>query len=884
MRLQAIIDLGKGLRAERDTNYQNTTHPDGLDAFIDDWQCTYYAFVEDTELKPIVTQIRGYYAFDHATRSERINTAITILRMLYRALESKTVQQTQQPVMQTMSPINTDVVPTIEIPNSSTQLADPTPSVSKNPPKRATKRNDKATSNGPVTLNSPLKFAPGITPSMARAFSRLGVKTIRDMLHHYPFRYDDFSKRTTIEDVRPGEVVSIIARVIETKTFTMRNGSMGLNVHVEDDTGMLKLVFFGQRWLIKQLQPGMSIMVSGKIEVFAGMRQMSSPKWQPYEPPRETPSVAEVDDTQIIDNDELIHVGRMVPIHPLTTGLADRGARTVIKHIVDTYADQLADPLPDSVRQRAGLIDLTSAIKRIHFPQTNDDVVAAKTRLGFDEFLIIQLGVLQRRISWQGTPGYPMPYNADAHHALLSALPFALTNAQNRALGEIFADINTTIPMARLLQGDVGSGKTAVAAAAALQAIANGYQAAIMAPTEILAEQHYHGLSNLLGPISVRRTSQWQESIDDDRRTRLAEIQQLLGMDPNQSDGVRIALLTGSLGAKDRRRVLEGVARGEIDLIVGTHALISEGVQYLKLGFVVIDEQHRFGVEQRQRLKDKGHNPHMLVMTATPIPRTLTMTIYSDLDVSVLDELPPGRQEIATKRIANSDRPKAYAHIRKQVAAGRQAFVICPLVEESDKSDLPSAEEMFEKLQHEVFPDLRVSLIHGKMNAKDKDAIMVAFRNHEADILVATAVIEVGIDIPNASTIMIEGADRFGLAQLHQFRGRVGRGAHKSYCILVSDNDSETTEKRLTAMVELRDGFALAEKDLEIRGPGEFFGTRQSGVPDLKIAQLTDTRLLQATQLEARTILRKDPELSLIEHALLRAQVEDFLARAVDAN
>ncbi|MFN5060960.1 MAG: ATP-dependent DNA helicase RecG [Chloroflexota bacterium] len=867
MRRQAIVDLGKGLRAERESDYQNTAHPDGLDAFVDDWQCTYHAFVDDTELKPIVAKIRGYYAFDRTTRINRIDTAIAVLRMLYRATESTTPAQ---PTVQTPPPATPYVEPPVVMPDPPALPVDvPAPSVQKTPTKRATKRSDKTSSDGPITLNSPLKGVPGITPSLAHAFSRLGVKTIRDMLHHYPFRYDDFSKRTTIGDLRPGEVATVIASITEVKAFTMRNGSTGVNVQLEDETGILKLVFFGQRWLLRQLQPEMSIMVSGKVELFGGMRQMSSPDWQPYQP---------------LSAEELIHVGRLVPVHPLTKGLAERSARTTIKHIVDTYADQIADPLPDTVRQRAGLIELASAIKQIHFPQTNDDVIAARTRLGFDEFLTIQLGVLQRRISWQGTPGYAMPYNTDAHDALLSALPFTLTNAQNRALGEIFADINTTIPMARLLQGDVGSGKTAVAAAAALQAIANGYQAAIMAPTEILAEQHYRGLSNLLGHISVRRSREWQEQLGDDRRTRLAEIQQLLGMDPNQSDGVRIALLTGSLGAKERRRVLEGVARGEVDLVVGTHALISEGVQYLRLGLVVIDEQHRFGVEQRQRLKDKGHNPHMLVMTATPIPRTLTMTIYSDLDVSILDELPPGRQEIATKRITNSDRPKAYAHIRKQIAAGRQAFVICPLVEESDKSDLPSAEEMYEKLQHEVFRDLRVSLIHGKMSAKDKDAIMVAFRNHEADILVATAVIEVGIDIPNASTIMIEGADRFGLAQLHQFRGRVGRGAHKSYCILVSDSDSESTEKRLTAMVELKDGFALAEKDLEIRGPGEFFGTRQSGMPDLKIAQLTDTRLLQAAQLEARTILREDPDLSHIAHALLRAQVEDFWARAVDAN
>ena len=855
MRRQAIIDLGKGLRAERESDYQNTAHSDGLDAFVDDWLCTYHSFADDGELKPIIAKIRGYYALDRTTRINRIDTAITVLRMLYRATESATTPTEQAP-----PPANTHVEPAVVMPPP---LA--LPAAKKTPTKRA----NKAPSDGPVTLNSHLKVVPGISPSLAQAFSRMGIKTIRDMLHHYPFRYDDFSKRTTIGELRPGEIATVIASITEVKSFTMRNGSTGVNVQLEDETGILKLVFFGQRWLLRQLKPEMSIMVSGKVELFGGIRQMSSPDWQPYQP---------------LSAEELIHVGRLVPVHPLTKGLAERSARTTIKHVVDTYADQLADPLPSAVRQRAGLIDLASAIKYIHFPQTNDDVIAARTRLGFDEFLTIQLGVLQRRISWQGDPGYAMPYNAEAHDALLSALPFALTNAQNRALGEIFVDINTTIPMARLLQGDVGSGKTAVAAAAALQAIANGYQAAIMAPTEILAEQHYRGLSNVLGQISVRRSNEWQEAIDDERLSRLAEIQLLLGMNPNQSDGVRIALLTGSLGAKERRRVLEGVARGEVDLVVGTHALISEGVQYLKLGLVVIDEQHRFGVEQRQRLKDKGHNPHMLVMTATPIPRTLTMTIYSDLDISVLDELPPGRQAIATKRITNSDRTKAYAHIRKQIAAGRQAFVICPLVEESDKSDLPSAEEMYEKLQHEVFPDLRVSLIHGKMSAKDKDAIMVAFRNHEADILVATAVIEVGIDIPNASTIMIEGADRFGLAQLHQFRGRVGRGAHKSYCILVSDNESESTDKRLKAMVELRDGFALAEKDLEIRGPGEFFGTRQSGIPDLKIAQLTDTRLLQAAQLEAKTILRADPDLSHIAHAVLREQVEAFWARAVDAN
>jgi ATP-dependent DNA helicase RecG len=368
--------------------------------------------------------------------------------------------------------------------------------------------------------------------------------------------------------------------------------------------------------------------------------------------------------------------------------------------------------------------------------------------------------------------------------------------------------------------------------------------------------------------------------------SELDEIRRILGLSPEDDaggQGVRVALLTGSLGAKDRRKVLEAIARGEVDLVVGTHALITESVRYHALGVVIVDEQHRFGVEQRQRLKDKGFNPHMLAMTATPIPRTLTLTIYGDLDSSVLDELPPGRQEIRTRWISSVERDKAYKHMRREIAAGRQAFVVCPLVDESEKVDLPSAEEMYVKLGADIFPDLKVGLIHGKMSAREKDQIMVSFRNREYDILVATAVIEVGIDIPNATTMLIEGADRFGLAQLHQFRGRVGRGSHASFCVLVSDKDNEVTTQRLEAMETTTDGFKLAEIDLELRGPGEFLGTRQSGTPDLKVAQLADTRLLYAANAEARKILEQDPQLSQPEHALLKAKVDAFWQDALKA-
>ncbi|MEI7771180.1 MAG: ATP-dependent DNA helicase RecG, partial [Chloroflexales bacterium] len=416
------------------------------------------------------------------------------------------------------------------------------------------------------------------------------------------------------------------------------------------------------------------------------------------------------------------------------------------------------------------------------------------------------------------------------------------------------------------------------------------FQGALMAPTEILAEQHYKGLKKLLGRVRVPRQARqeaegggWRERMSPEEAAQLAEIKALLGMtaeDDMDGQGVRVALLTGSLGAKERRRVLEGIAKGEVDLVVGTHALITESVQYHSLGLAVVDEQHRFGVEQRQSLRDKGFNPHLLVMTATPIPRTLTMTIYGDLDTSVLDELPPGRQVIRTRWIERGDRDKAYRHMRKEIEKGRQAFVICPLVEESEKIDLPSVEEMYERLQSEVFPDLRVALLHGKMLPREKDQVMVAFRDHAYDILVATAVIEVGIDIPNASTILIEGAERFGLSQLHQFRGRVGRGQHQSFCILIPHKANESSVERLEALAQTSDGFKLAEIDLQLRGPGEFFGTRQSGTPDLKVAQLADTRLLVAARTAAEAILADDPQLARSEHALLKQKVDAFWVEA----
>jgi ATP-dependent DNA helicase RecG len=841
----AIIQLGRVLAEEERRGFDNGAVAAGLGAFLARWRQAANGALAYEPVQHALKLLEDYDTLDIVARRARVGIALAGLRALFRGRKPEARGQ--------VTGSGKTARPGDE--GAARPAAGPKPQVA----------------SQPLTLDASIEAVPGIGRANAQAFRRLGVRTVHDLLYHFPHRYDDYSRQKKIGELEIGAVETVVGVVTDVRTFAMRAGQ-GLEVTVEDETGVLKAVFFRQPWIAKQLPAGTRVVLSGKVTLdsYRGVRQMSAPQWEPF------------------TEDELIHTGRLVPVHPLTKGLVERNARRIIKQVVDRAAPLVPEYLPAAVRERAGLLPLPEALAQIHFPSDAQQLQRARVRLGFDEFLFIQLGVLQRRVLWQGERGHPMTFHEDVHAAFLATLPFGLTGAQQRAIAEIAQDIARPVPMARLLQGDVGSGKTVVAAATALQAVANGFQAAIMAPTEILAEQHYKGLKALLRQVRVPR-GQGPAAGDHARQAplaELAEIRRLIGMDDAddlEGQGVRVALLTGSLGAKDRRKVLEAISRGEVDVIIGTHALISENVRYHALGLVVVDEQHRFGVEQRQRLRDKGFNPHMLVMTATPIPRTLTLTIYGDLDTSVLDELPPGRQEIKTRWITTAEREKAYKHIRQQIARGRQAFVICPLVEESEKVDLPSAEEMHARLAGEVFPDLRVALIHGKMLPREKDQVMLAFRNGEYDLLVATAVIEVGIDVPNAATILIEGADRFGLAQLHQFRGRVGRGEHQSYCILVSDRDNEVTRQRLEAMETTTDGFKLAEIDLQLRGPGEFFGTRQSGTPDLKIAQLADTRLLHAANREAQAILAEDPHLERPEHALLRAKMDAFWAEATKA-
>ena len=681
-------------------------------------------------------------------------------------------------------------------------------------------------------LDSPVTVLLGIGPSHAKRFNRLGVETIRDLLYLFPHRYNDFSSLKTINQLEYGKEVTIIGNVWETKARETRKGGVIVTSIISDGTGTIQATWFNQPYLVRRLPAGRQIVLSGKIDEYLGRLVFQSPEWEPLEK-------------------ELIHTARLVPVYPLTKGLSARWLRRLMKKTVDYWSKRLPDHLPATLRERANVLDLETAIGQIHFPADQESLKRARRRLSFDEFFMIQLGAQRQRHLWRSKSGRPLTINEELLSSFILSLPFTLTGAQQRALQEIVKDLRQPQPMSRLLQGDVGSGKTVVAAAAMLLTVANGCQAVMMAPTEILAEQHHKTITELLADSSLE--------------TRL---------------------LTGSLTPLEKEEIREEAAAGDADILIGTHALIQEGVGFKDLGLAIIDEQHRFGVAQRAALRQKGTAetgpfsgpvcPHVLVMSATPIPRTLALTIYGDLDISVIDELPPGRQEIKTRWLLPRERERAYSFLRSQMEQGHQAFVICPLVEESEKIEAKAAVEEYERLKKEIFPDLKLGLLHGRMKGEEKEAVMGAFKRGELDILVSTSVVELGIDVPNATVMLVEGANRFGLAQLHQFRGRVGRSEYQSYCLLLSDSSTPESQERLRAIETTQDGFALAEKDMELRGPGEFFGTRQSGLPGLKLARLSDVRILEQARTEAQALFKEDPDLAKPEHRLLARKVKEF--------
>jgi len=673
------------------------------------------------------------------------------------------------------------------------------------------------------TFQKSIQYIKGVGPKRALLFKKLNIETINDALFFLPRRYEDRAHLKNISELKVGELQTFVAKILVKDISLTRTRRKIFKIVVGDDTGhlILKWFNFNERYLSNRYKKGQRIIVSGQVllDNYDGFGlEVRHP------------------DIEILDSEtpELVHLGRIVPIYPLTEGFYQKTIRSVMKIVVDSYAHLYPEILPDYIIKSRSLIPLDKALREIHFPSQESDIsllnngkTSAHQRIIFNELFLLELGLaLKKRDILNEKRGISYESKNTLTNRLKSILPFELTPSQEKVLKEIYEDMKRPYPMNRLLQGDVGCGKTVVALMAILRAIENGYQGAIMVPTEILAEQHYFNIKT----ISKRL-------------------------------GIETALLTSGVKGRKKKEILEEIFNGKKDIIIGTHALIQEDVRFKKLGLVIVDEQHRFGVMQRASLKKKGYNPDVLVMTATPIPRTLALTVYGDLDISIIDEMPKDRLNVITKSFYDNKRREVYTFIRKEIEKGRQAYIVFPLVEESENSDLKAATEMASHLKEEIFPDFKIGLLHGRMKSEEKEEIMKKFKEREIDILVSTTVVEVGMDISNASVMIIEHAERFGLSQLHQMRGRVGRGPYQSYCILmIKFPVTEEGKRRLKAIRETTDGFIIAEKDLKIRGPGEFFGTRQSGLPELIYANIIrDHKILEEARKEAFELIAKDP-------------------------
>ena len=691
--------------------------------------------------------------------------------------------------------------------------------------------------NPPLTsyteLDKKLDALHGVGPRMLPKLQKLGLNTIEDALYHLPIRYEDRRQLKAINQLTDNQQEVFVGTVLVSgETVTSRSRRRIYEVIVGDSSGKISLKWFRYRkpWLQKRFPLGQKAIFIGEVKRFAAIREIHHP---------DSELLRDDQDLQQLIKSDPLNFGRILPVYSLTEGLSQKQVRKIWYQLIEEYPGNVPDVIPADIQKKYQLVPIPRALKQAHWPDQSinlDDLEngrdKARYSLVFDEFFFLELGLALKRVGVQLEEGIAFKLSHKYTIPLNKLLPFKLTTAQRRVLGEIKTDMLSPHPMHRLLQGDVGSGKTIVALMAALIAIENRMQVAVVAPTEILAEQHY------------RTFHGWLEQLD-----------------------LKICLLQGNMPAAAKRHTLKQIAQGEIDLIVGTHAVLQEGVEFHSLGLGIIDEQHRFGVQQRSLLKRKGVNPDMLVMTATPIPRTLSMTLYGDLSVSVIDQLPPGRKPITTRRFSSKQRDKGYQLIEQELRQGRQAYVVYPLVEESEKSDLQAATVAAESFATEIFPDFKIGLLHGRMKTAEKDAVMDSFRQGEIQLLVATTVIEVGVDVPNATVMMVEHADRFGLSQLHQLRGRVGRGADKSYCLLIpSDHYSEDAARRLNVMVQTEDGFRIAEADLEIRGPGDFLGTRQAGLPDFRVASLLrDQRILESARQEAFDYVEKTDQLNSLD-------------------
>lgn len=679
-----------------------------------------------------------------------------------------------------------------------------------------------------LDFDTNLQYLKGVGPARVEVLNKLNLYTVRDIVEYFPRTYEDRGTYKKIGELVDGETTTFKAVLASSVNETRIRKNMTIYKAIaKDDTGSIILTWFNQPYVKKQLKTDGEYAFYGKIKNTLGRIEIQSPVFEEIGKEKNT--------------------GRIVPVYPLTNGITQNVFRTIVENATNEMRNKYAEALPEWVRVQNNLVDINYAMKNIHFPDTLQDFEKARYRLAFEELLVMQLGLLRFKIA--GEKNYEgISFNKDEKmDELLSTLPYKLTNAQMRVWREIDNDMKSEKSMNRLVQGDVGSGKTVVATLAMFKAVRNGYQAALMAPTSILARQHYEGISKMLKPF-----------------------------------GIIVELLTGDVTKKNKTLILDRLKSGEIDILIGTHALIEDNVEFKNIGLVITDEQHRFGVRQRKILSSKGQKTDTLVMTATPIPRTLAIILYGDLDISIIDELPPGRQKIDTYAVRRNLEDRINNFVKKEISAGRQAYVVCPLVEESEEmSGVKSVTEQLEYYK-KVFDEYRVEMLHGKMRPKEKDEIMTRFKNAEIDILISTTVIEVGVDVPNATMMVIENAERFGLAQLHQLRGRVGRGKFKSYCILKYDSKSDIVQKRMDIMQKTNDGFVISEKDLELRGPGDFFGTKQHGLPEFKIANLfVDVPILKKAQVVANTILEDDPNLILEDNLELKKKINELFIERI---
>jgi len=809
---QSLEKLRKFFRLEHGNGYENTAIIGGLAKMLDYWEGEARADgIKEEVIQAVVQRLRSYDGLSPQSRADALKGLWKRIGDTYPETQQKTQQRPRHQQPQAQS----ETAPKQEGQRTEPREQKPRPPAQPRSESVAGAR----TSATPAALDAKLTVLQGVGARHAETLAKLGLYTLGDMLYYFPRRYDDYSQLKPIKDLFYGEQITVIGTIQSVHSRPIRGGKASIiEVVINDGTGGLRLSFFNQPWLANRFKQGDAISVSGKVDQYLGRLVMNSPDWEPIEV-------------------ESLHTNRIVPVYSLTEHITQKWLRNLMNQVVTYWAPAVVDAMPESVRDSARLMPLGEALLQVHFPTTQEKLKAARERLAFDEIFYLQMGVLRQKRDWKSVEARRFSVSDEWLGARSTSLPFALTSAQQRAITDIRADLDSGKPMNRLLQGDVGSGKTVIAALAAGMITSNGSQAAIMSPTSILAEQHYRNFTDLLKDV----------------------------LKPEE-----IRLLVGDTPESEKEEIRVGLANNTIKIAIGTHAVIEPNVQFADLQLAVIDEQHRFGVEQRAELRSKGTNPHLLVMTATPIPRSLALTLYGDLDLSIMDEMPVGRKPVNTFVLRPQERERAFTLLRGQIKDSKQAFIIYPLIEESEKIDARAAVDDYETLSKEVFPNLKLGLLHGKMRPAEKDETMLKFRDKAYDILVSTTVVEVGVDVPNATVMLIEGADRFGLAQLHQLRGRVGRGADQSYCLLIPTHEDKTENDRLQAMAESNDGFFLAEKDLQLRGPGEFLGTRQSGYASgLRMASITDVKLIEKARTQAQQLFEQDADLSKPENSLL---------------